>query len=288
MKKLIIFGFILFILSGCNRVDIPKTEVEPEPESEVTVIVPEGDSLQYRINTPEGYIRRQQEGFTDFIRSYKMKPDGSPVLLYDGSEKGNQSAHAAVFDMPVVGGDLQQCADSVMRMYAEYYWQSGQYEKIAFHFTDGFLCEYTKWREGYRVSFPNGKTVWNKATAYDASYENFEKYLRMVFSYAGTASMDRYESETISLSELDVGDVILKGGSPGHVVMVADVCENNEGDRAFLLAQGYMPAQDFHIINNPEHMENPWYYESEFEFPLHTPEYTFENEDMLKRLSYKG
>lgn len=40
-----------------------------------------------------------------------------------------------------------------------------------------------------------------------------------------------------------VGDVFLKGGSPGHVVMVVDLCENEEGQKAFLPGQGYMPAQ---------------------------------------------
>ena len=50
------------------------------------------------------------------------------------------------------------------------------------------------------------------------------------------------ESEPVAMSELRVGDVFLKGGSPGHVVMVVDVCENENGEKAFLLAQGYMPA----------------------------------------------
>ena len=43
-----------------------------------------------------------------------------------------------------------------------------------------------------------------------------------------------------------------------------------------------LPAQDFHILNNPLHMDDPWYYASELSYPLKTPEYVFQ-EGSLKR-----
>ena len=61
------------------------------------------------------------------------------------------------------------------------------------------------------------------------------------------------ESTPIKLNEIRAGDVFLKGGSPGHVVMIVDVCTNKEGKKALLLAQGYMPAQEFHLLKNPSH-----------------------------------
>ena len=67
--------------------------------------------------------------------------------------------------------------------------------------------------------------------------------------------------------------------------MVVDVCENEAGKKAFLLAQGYMPAQEFHLLKNPLHDTDPWYYEEEIEYPLQTPGYVFE-EGSLKRLKY--
>ena len=247
-----------------------------------------GNTLETRILPPGGYIRLSADAgsLTQFLRNYKMKEDGLSVLLYDGREKSNQSGHAAVFDLPIENEDLQQCADSVMRVYAEYYWNIGQADKIAFHFTDGFLCEYSKWREGYRVVADDSGTRWKKSAEYDDSYDSFVKYLRIVFSYAGTYSMEKYEAETIALSEMNVGDVILKGGSPGHVVMVVDICENSDGKKAFLLAQGYMPAQQFHVIKNPIHDKDPWYYEEEMSFPLQTAGYSFDSEGMIKRLIF--
>ena len=72
-----------------------------------------------------------------------------------------------------------------------------------------------------------------------------------------------------------VGDIFIQSGSPGHVVMVVDISENLEGKKAFLLAQGYMPAQEFHLLKNPLHEDDPWYYEEEVTYPFETPEYTF-------------
>lgn len=246
----------------------------------------QGMTLESRIHVPEGYERTSTEAgsLTEFLRTYPLKVHDSPVLLYDGSEKWNQDAHVAVFQLPIEERDLQQCADSVMRVYAEYYFQTEQYEKIRFHFTNGFFAEYGKWRDGYRISVEGNNVSWVKSASYDDSYETFVKFMRMVFTYAGTLSMEQ-ESTQISVKEARVGDVILKGGSPGHVVMIVDMCENEQGEKAFLLAQGYMPAQEFHVLKNPAHEENPWYYEAELTERIRTPEYGFE-EGCLKRLSY--
>lgn len=253
-------------------------------DAQQSLIAPSGDTLQTRIHAPAGYTRQEAAtgSLEEFFRNYKMKADGEKVLLYDGSEKGNQSAHVAVFTLPIENADLQQCADSVMRMYAEYYWSIGAYDKIKFHFTNGFLAEYTKWREGYRIVVDGNNVSWSQSASYDDSYECFVKYLRVVFSYAGTLSMET-EATEITLEEAEAGDVFLQGGSPGHVVMIVDVCVNQEGEKAYLLAQGYMPAQEFHVLKNPLHEENPWYFEEEITYPLQTPEYIFA-EGSLKSL----
>lgn len=270
--------------------DSAAAEDSTAPEAPITsekdVIRPEGMTLEERFAEPEGFSRVEDEAgsLAEFLREYPLKEDGSPVLLYDGTEKGNQRAHAAVFALPIENEDLQQCADSIMRVYAEYFWESGQQERIAFHFVNGFYAQYTRWRDGERIQVNGNDVSWVRSADYDDSYENLKKYLRYVFSYAGTLSMDA-EAEPIALDDLRVGDVFLKGGSPGHVVLVVDLCENAQGERAFLLAQGYMPAQEFHVLKNPLHEDDPWYYMDEVCFPLKTPEYTFE-EGSLRRPGY--
>ena len=263
------------------------TETEELTPKVERLINEEGMTLESRILTPSGYQRTEVEegSLGDFLHQYPMKAYGSKVHLFDGSEKYNQSAHISVFDLPIENYDLQQCADSVIRMYAEYFWNTKQYDRIAFHYTSGFLAEYPKWREGNRIKVDGNTVKWVKSAGYDDSYECFVEYLKNVFSYAGTLSMYCEEAVEIPLGEAKAGDVFLYGGSPGHVVMIVDVCENEDGEKAFLLAQGYMPAQEFHLLVNENHLEDPWYYESEISYPFSTPEYTFQ-EGSLKTLLY--
>ena len=228
-------------------------------------------------------MEAEKGSFADFIGNYPLEPDGTPVYYFDKREKSGDG-HAAVFSMEVGEEDLQQCADSIMRIYAEYLYKSGNEDRISFKFVDGFVCDYNHWKQGYRVKFADDKPYWEKKTDADNSEETFKKYLRIVFAYSSTLSMEK-EAKPIDISQLQVGDIFIKGGSPGHVVMVADICENEAGEKAFLLAQGFMPAQSFHIIKNPAHSEDLWYYESEVKYPFRTQSYTFE-EGSLRRLSY--
>ena len=86
------------------------------------------------------------------------------------------------------------------------------------------------------------------------SYQSFKEYLQIVFTYAGTASLAK-ELKLINMNDLEIGDVFIKEGSPGHAVIVMDVAINSKTDKKlFMIAQSYMPAQDIHILvnyNNP-------------------------------------
>ncbi len=274
-----------------NENNNDKTIIKKKPDNiqtkeEYNIINPSGNTLATRIRTPKGYKRTKasKNSFEKFLRDYKMKQHGKPVLLYNGSKKANQSAHAAIFKLPLENEDLQQCADSVMRVYAEYFWHTNQKNRIKFHFVDGFLAEYSKWQDGSRIHVTDNGSYWINSSTADSSYKTFKKYMRMVFAYSGTLSMEA-EAKRIKKASIHTGDIFIKGGSPGHVVMVTDTCKNKNGKKAFLLAQGYMPAQEFHILKNPAHEENPWYYEEEIKFPFITPEYIFEK-GSLKRLNY--
>lgn len=264
-----------------------ETAVQKEtPTEETAVIQPSGMTLSERFAVPNQYKRDiyKEGSFGAFVRGYAMQKDRAKVHLYDGTEKGNQSSAAAVFAMKLGSRDLQQCADSVIRMYAEYYYQSKQYDHMKFHFVDGFECSYQKWAYGYRVSFENDKASWKKKADKHTSYESFEKYLNVVFAYASTLSLEK-ECKEVDIANVKIGDVFIKAGSPGHVVMVVDVSSNAQGKKAVLLAQGYMPAQEFHVITNPLHHEDPWYYQEEMGSPFRTAEYTFPD-SICKRPQY--
>jgi hypothetical protein len=78
-------------------------------------------------------------------------------------------------------------------------------------------------------------------------------------------------------SPIEAGDVIIRGGHPGHAIIVLDVAEK-DGRRAVLLAQSYMPAQQIHVLRNPKDQGSPWY-AAETEGALETPEWLFEWQD---------
>ena len=62
------------------------------------------------------------------------------------------------------------------------------------------------------------------------------------------------------MKDLEIGDVLIKGGFPGHTVIVVDKCINtSSGAVKYMLAQSYMPAQELQILVNPLEPESPWY-----------------------------
>jgi hypothetical protein len=242
-------------------------------------------SLDVRVQVPAGYSRVavEDDSFGSWLRSIPLKPGKPEVKLYNGELKNRQDVHVAVVDMDVGTRDLQQCADAVIRLRSEYLYSRGNYEGLHFNFTNNFRFDYDKWRQGFRVKVEGNKTSWIAPTraSVDESYPTFKKYLNLAFSYCGTLSLSK-EMKSISVSEISIGDVFIRGGSPGHAVIVMDVARNANGKKIFLLGQSYMPAQEFHILVNPNDLKlSPWY-EADFAGSLTTPEWVFERDELMR------
>lgn len=111
-----------------------------------SIIVSLGQSVESTILPPTGYTCEvcDEHSFAAYLRQLPLLPKGSKVLLYNGQEKRNQAAAFAVVDMEIGNRDLQQCADAVMRLRAEYLWAQKRYGEIKFNFTNGFPAEYKK------------------------------------------------------------------------------------------------------------------------------------------------
>lgn len=240
------------------------------------------DSLLYqRFPPPKGFERKPigQSSFGFFLRNLPLKPPGSKVLYYNGAEKENHGVYDAVVDLPIGRKDLHQCADAIIRLRAEYLWRSGQFDQIKFNFTNGFPAEYARWRRGDRIKLDGNKARWVETATASNTYSSFWAYLEMVFSYAGTLSLSK-ELKPKTPAELQIGDVFIRGGSPGHAVIVVDMAEAGDGRRIFLLAQSYMPAQEAQILRNPSDPKlSPWY-SADFGEKLFTPEWTFQRDEL--------
>ena len=235
------------------------------------------------IPLPAGY-KRQYLGTASFgawLRKIPLKADRT-VYLYNGEKKGNQDAQFAVLDVSVGSKDLQQCADAVIRLYAEYLYATRQFSKIAFHATDGTLMDYSSWTKGYRFILQQGRLKKQLTAAPAEGQAVFQQYLESVFSYAGTLSLSKELELVADPWEIKAGDVFIRGGSPGHAVIVVDIAVNGKGQKIFLLAQSYMPAQDIHILQHPGSTLSPWYSNAVSGKLLATPEWIFNWEELRR------
>ena len=239
----------------------------------------EGKTIQDRFTLPNGYTRVKSDSasFAFYLQHLPLKPDGALVKYYDGSEK-TKDVYAAVVNQPIRNKDLQQCADAVMRLKAEYLFSIKEFNKISFNLTNGFEMAYSKWMDGYRLAVEGNKTSWVLKKTPSNTYEDFLDYLDRVFTFAGTLSLSK-SLKSRPIHEMQIGDVFIQGGSPGHAVIIVDMAKNSKGEKIFILAQSYMPAQETQILKNPNDVvASPWY-----ALPtstLETPEWTFNSTDL--------
>lgn len=192
---------------------------------------PHHSALVNSVPVPNGFerIHVAPGSFAEWLRNLPVKPPSTPVRLYDGRLKWSQDKHVAVIDIDTGTRDLQQCADAVMRLRAEYLLAAGRSRDIVFHDSNGKRLTYHGSEKDYPV---------------------FRRHMNRVFAHAGSYSLAR-ELRPVPLSDIQIGDVFIQGGFPGHAVIVADMAVSRAGrDKVFLLLQSFMPAQDMHILRN--------------------------------------
>lgn len=249
-----------------------------EAESAMALVNADGDTLTTRFRAPAGYERTAlaSGSFGVYLRELRLKPHGAKVHLYDGRVKNKRGVYVAVADIAIGDRDLHQCADAIMLLRAQYLFDRKAYDQIHFNFTNGFKAEYGKWREGYRITVDGNNVNWVKNGTPGDSEESFRKFMDMVFAYAGTLSLEQ-ELAPVRQEDMQPGDVFIEGGSPGHAVIVVDMAVHPlSGQKLYLLAQSYTPAQDTQILANPLDKEiSPWY-TLDGETGATTPEWDFD------------
>ena len=242
------------------------------------------EALWRRFPAPVGYRRVSAEpnGFACWLRGLPLKSPTAPVLLYDGTRKSYQSACAAILDIDVGESDLQQCADAVVRLRAEYLFSRELDSRIEFSATNGQLLSYARWKRGERPVLRGSRIVWSRSGSPGRSWRSFRAFLDFVFGYAGTISLKR-DTKAIPVDQVQAGDLLVQAGSPGHAVIVLDTCQAQDGKgKLALLAQGFMPAQSLHVLRNLADSElSPWYDPAASEEVV-TPQWTFKRGDLRR------
>lgn len=224
-----------------------------------------GKTVLERFDAPLTYTRVPvyRNTFASYLRTLDLKPSGALAHYYNGKVKPNdKDIYVAVIDLPISSKNIQMSASSIIRLVSEYLFINHEYDKISFHADNQKI--------GF-VNFSNG----------NYSKGEFHKYMDFVMERASTPSFCT-DLKSEKLQNIQIGDVFVQNNLPnGHAVIVVDMVENKKGEKLFLLAQGFQPAQEIQIISNPNDPDlSPWYKLKEGE--LLTPEWRFMTTDLMR------
>jgi len=251
MHSKILLVFIAATLLSCNNNQAGIHTIDTTNLTSTGTIINPYPSIA-AIPLPKGFKRMNADSnsFAVWLQQIQLKKDKT-VYLYNGTPKTNQSAQFAVLDISTGNKDLQQCADAVMRLRAEYLFAKQQFHSIIF---------YDNERKAYAFKPP-------------FTTDHLHQYLQTVFGMCGTASLAT-QLHPIPIKDIQPGDVFIRGGFPGHAAIIIDVAVNDKGNKIFMLAQSYMPAQDIHVLINIDGSNLPWYHLPQGK-QIETPEYVF-------------
>ena len=195
---------------------------------------------------PPGSVRVvPADDFGRWIQDLPLRRAGTAVMTHDGRQV--RGHYGRVVDMPMVSGDLQQCADALLRVRGEWMRDTGQGGAVSFYATSGDALPWSRYAGGDRPYVDGRHVRWRRGAA---SGGDWDGYLTRVFDWAGTISLKAYETALVEGRGPRPGDILVRAGSPGHAVLLVDVA--TRGDQTVVLfVESYMPAQDLHVEEGP-------------------------------------
>jgi hypothetical protein len=155
-------------LFACQAKQPPKITIDDTANIEPNKKATSKPKKIKEIEPPAGYVLEEGEetSFSSYLLNISLNEDNT-VYLFNGVEKRNQTAQFAVLDINIGDKDLQQCADAVMRLRAEYLFAQKRFKEMVFIDNDG------------------------KKYAFSAPYtrDNLDSFLWRVFGMCGSASL---------------------------------------------------------------------------------------------------
>lgn len=259
----------LFLFVACGKQGAGNSPTPTPAEGPTAIPAPteiplnkEGTTIKDRFIPPDGYSRVDAEkgSFAEYLQNFSLKAYGESAYYYDDTI--NESAGVqGVFDQGT--SRWQQCADSYMRMRAEYLFEKGEYDKISFDFTNGFACDFSKWRQGQRVQINGNKCTWVNKAEPSTSHETLDSYMDLVYQYANTESLQN-QLTPVSASDVRIGDAFVitsyqMDAQLGHAVFVVDMAVNASGEKLYLIAEGTTPASQIYIVASETSPYGMWH-----------------------------
>jgi hypothetical protein len=200
----------------------------------------------------------------------------SPIVDYRGKPIAHQSKSVGVLPYDVGSRDLQQCADALMRLRAEYLFSQGRWEEIGFRFVSGETFRYKDYVKGWRPRAAGGRARAGETAAAPVTHATLRTYLDIVYAYASTLSLHR---DLLPATDFAIGTVIITPGSPGHCAMIVDERIDARGEKRYKLVESFMPAQSIYVLRN-EADGSPWHRLQQG--VIQTASYTFRRYDLRR------
>ena len=230
---------LILLCTSCGNVPVPNSLFNPNIPSTNSV-----DTLKF-----------DQDSWQYFLKNLPVI--NSPVLDFRGKPVDYQDKSAGIIPYDVGKSDLQQCADALMRLRAEYLFQQKRFDEIGFHFVSGHFYSWNDYCKGLRPKLNGNSIKFVQSSPSGKTHADLRKYLDIVYMYAGTVSLAK---ELKPANDFEIGTVVIYAGSPGHCFIIIDEALNEKGEKVFKLAEGYTPAQSIYVLQNlAEGQCSPWH-----------------------------
>lgn len=262
----------ILMISGCsgNQPEATKAPAAPTeiPGPTAIPVNAEGTTIKDRFIPPDGYTRVEAPAgsFGAYLQNFELKPMGDPAYVWNkDTGAASDISTAAGAAIAVFNQDItrwQQCADSIMRLYAEYLYENNEYDKISFDFTTGFKCDFKNWSEGKRVKVNGSKCTWVEKADPSTDRATFDKYLDFVYQFANTESLQT-QMTPVSSNDIQIGDCFVitswqMDENLGHAVFIADMCVNEAGEKLYLIFEGTTPATQISLAKHNDTTYGYW------------------------------
>jgi hypothetical protein len=240
--------------------------------------------IESALAPPAGFERvpAAADSFADWLRRLPLAPAGTAVLLHDGRPLVDQAIIAAVVDIDTGASDLQQCADAVMRLRAEFLYSRGLLGAIGFDLVNEERYPFSAYSRGATPRQEGAEITLASGNPRGAGHGDLRRYLDLLFGFASTRSLARELQPVPSLREAEIGDVFIRAGQPGHALIIADMAVSASGQRLVLLVQGSMPARGIYVLNNTRTPELGAWFDIADGQPLITPGYEFRPDELRR------
>ena len=210
-----------------------------------------------RFPAPAGYTRvpAVKDSYAWWLRHLPALAAGTPVKDYTGTTLLSATViSVAVIDLDVGTQDLQQCMDTIIRLRGEYHWYRDSADSVKFRYAGGLYYGFFDWRQGLRPEKVGGRIQLVARATAAGGRKSFEKYLRFMYAMTGTAH--NTQELPVTAATLAPGDFFIEPSpSPrqlGHALIVLDVARDARGGLSAIIAQGYTPARDLHLLKSPD------------------------------------